>query len=130
MRSLIARFEEAARTNNAALNADLLAEDVRLYGVPWKPFEGKAQALAVFTMLLEIIEDLEYVAEYEGPDGIALRVRGNVGGREFDGVQLFRFNAEGLIDECRDLIRPHSAGTALMETSAEYIAHRAESSEA
>ena len=77
-------------------------------------------------MLLEIIEDLEYVAEYEGPDGIALRVRGNVDGREFDGVQLFRFNAEGLIDECRDLIRPHSAGTALMETSAEYIAHRAE----
>jgi hypothetical protein len=50
MRSLIARFEEAARTNDAALNADLLAEDVRLYGVPWKPFEGKAQALAVFTV--------------------------------------------------------------------------------
>jgi hypothetical protein len=130
MRSLIARFEEAARTNNAALNADLLAEDIRLYGVLWKPFEGKAQALAVFTMLLEIIEDLEYVAEYEGPDGIALRVRGKVGGREFDGVQLFRFDAEGLIDECRDLIRPHSAGTALMETSGEYIARHAESSDA
>ena len=81
-------------------------------------------------MLLEIIEDLEYVAEYEGPDGVALRVRGKVGGREFDGVQLFRFNADGLIDECRDLIRPHSAGTALMETSGEYIARHAESSEA
>ena len=130
MPTLIARFQEAARTNNAGLNADLLAEDVRLYGVPWKPFEGKAQVLEVFTMLLEIIEDLQYVAEYEGPDGVVLRVRGKVGGREFDGVQLFRFNADGLIDECRDLIRPHSAGTALMETSGEYITRHAESSEA
>lgn len=130
MPSLIARFEEAARTSNAALNADLLADDVRLYGVLWKPFEGKAQALAVFAMLLEIIEDLQYVAEYESPDGVALHVRGKVGGREFDGVQLFRFNAEGLIEECRDLIRPHSAGTALMETSAEYIARHSENSEA
>jgi hypothetical protein len=126
MSSLIARFEEAARAKDAALNADLLAEDVQLYGVLWKPFEGKTQVLAVFTMLLDIIEGLEYVEEYQGPDGVALRVRGRVGGREFDGVQLFRFNADGLIDECRDLIRPHSAGTALIETSREYIARHAD----
>jgi SnoaL-like domain len=126
MPSLIARFQEAARAKDAALNADLLAEDVRLYGVLWKPFEGKTQVLAVFTMLLDIIEDLEYLEEYQGPDGVALRVRGRVGGREFDGVQLFRFNADGLIDECRDLIRPQSAGTALIETSGEYIARHAE----
>jgi hypothetical protein len=130
MPSLIARFQEAARTNNAALSADLLADDVRLYGVLWRPFEGKTQTLAVFKMLLEIIEDLEYVAEYEGPEGVALRVRGKVGGREFDGVQLFHFNADGLIDECRDLIRPHSAGTALMDTSSDYIARHTETSEA
>ena len=130
MPSLIARFQEAARTNNAALNAELFAEDVRLYGVLWKPFEGKAQALAVFAMLLEIIQDLEYIAEYEGPAGLVLHVRGKVGGREFDGVQLFRFNADGLIDECRDLIRPHSAGTALIEVSGQYIARHAESPDA
>lgn len=125
MPSVIARFNEAVRAKNAALNADLFAEDVRLYGVLWKPFEGKAAALAVFAMLQEIIEDLEYVAEYEGTEGVALRARGVVGGREFDGVQLLRFNDEGLINECRDLIRPHSAGTALLEQSAAYIEQNA-----
>jgi hypothetical protein len=125
MPSVIARFNEAVRTKNAALTADLFAENVRLYGVPWKPFEGRAAALAVFAMLQEIIQDLEYVAEYEGTDGVALRARGVVGGREFDGVQLLRFNDEGSIDECRDLIRPHSAGTALQEQSAAYIERNA-----
>ena len=43
MRSLIARFEEAARTNNAALNADLLAEDVRLYGARHRSTERRAR---------------------------------------------------------------------------------------
>jgi hypothetical protein len=33
MPSLIACFQQAARTNDAALNADLFAEDVRLFGV-------------------------------------------------------------------------------------------------
>jgi SnoaL-like domain len=125
MPSVIARFNEAVRTKNAALNADLFAEDVRLYGVLWKPFESKAAAFAVFAMLQEIIEDLEYVAEYEGTDCVALRARGVVGGREFDGVQLLRFNDEGLIDECHDLIRPHSAGTALLEQSAAYFERNA-----
>ena len=125
MPSVITRFNEAVLARNVSLTADLFAEDVRLYGVPWKPFEGKEAALTVFAMLHDIIEELEYVAEYEGADGVALRVRGIVGGREFDGVQLLRFNSEGLIDECRDLIRPHSAGTALREESAAYIERKA-----
>lgn len=125
MPSVIARFAEAARTKDAALSVDLLADDVRLYGVRWSPFEGKETALAVLAMLLDIIEGLEYVAEYEGPDGVALQVRGKVGGREFDGMQVLRFDSAGLITEIRDLMRPHSAGTALLEASAEYISRHA-----
>ena len=80
--------------------------------------------LAVFAMLREVLDDLEYVAEYESAGGVVLQVRGSVGGREFDGVQILTFNHVGLIVECRDLIRPHSAGTALLEASAIYLAHR------
>lgn len=122
MPSVIAQFREAIRSRDPLLNADLFADDVRLYGVRWMPFEGKDEVLAVFAMLQEVIDDLEYVAEYEGRDGVVLQARGKVGGRDFDGVQLLRFNADGLIDECRDLIRPHSAGSALLEASGEYIA--------
>ena len=125
MPSVIAQFAEAARKKDAALNADLLADDVRLYGVRWSPFEGRETALAVLAMLLDIIEGLEYVAEYEGPDGVVLQVRGSVGGREFDGTQVLRFDASGLIIEIRDLMRPHSAGAALLEASAEYLSQQA-----
>jgi hypothetical protein len=121
MPSVIARFEESVRTNNTALLDDLFADHVRLYGLRWSPFEGKAAVLAVFAMLQDVVDDLEYVSEYEGPDGVALRARGKVGGREFDAVQILQFDEGGLIDECRDLLRPHSAGSALLEALAEYI---------
>jgi hypothetical protein len=124
MPSLISDFEEAVRTKNAGLNADLIAEDVRLYGMLWKPILGKATVLSVLNMMLEIVEDLEYVAEYEGAHGLALHIRGRVGAREFDGVQLFRFNDEILIDEIRNLVRPHSAATALVEASTEYLSRK------
>ena len=124
MPSLIADFQEAVRTNNAALNADLIDEDVRLYGVLWKPIVGKPTVLSVMNMMLNVIDDLEYVAEYEGADGVALHFRGRVGARKFDGVQLFRFNDEILVDEIRTLVRPHSAGTALIEASTEYLSRK------
>jgi hypothetical protein len=124
MPSIIADFQEAVRSKNAALNADLVADDVRLYGVLWKPIMGKPAVLSVLNMMLEIIEDLEYVAEYEGANGVAVHVRGRVGDREFDGVQLFRFNDEILVDEIRNLVRPQSACTALVEAATEYLARK------
>jgi hypothetical protein len=124
MPSLITDFQEAVRTKNAALNEDLIADDVRLFGVLWKPIVGKPTVLSVLSMMLDIIEDLEYVAEYEGANGLALHVRGRVGDREFDGVQLFRFNDEILVDEIRNLVRPQSACTALVEGATEYLARK------
>ena len=93
------------------------------YGVLWEPIVGKATVLSVLNMMLEIIEDLEYVAEY-GRKRHPLHVRGRVGVRDFDGVQLFRFNDAILIDEIRNLVRPQTAGTALMEAAAEYLSRK------
>ena len=124
MPSLITDFQEAVRTKNAALNADLIAEDVQLYGMLWETIVGKATVLSVMNMMLEVIKDLEYVAEYEGANGVALHIRGRVGAREFDGVQLIRFNDEILVDEIRNLVRPSSAGTALIDASTEYLARK------
>ena len=124
MTSVIARFAESFRERNVDLNADLFADDVRLYGVAWKPFEGKEAVLAAFAMLQAVLDELEFVAEYENAGDVVLQVRGRVGGRDFDGVQILTFNDAGLIAECRDLIRPHSAGSALLEASAAYLEAR------
>ena len=117
----LGRFAEAWRTKNVALNADLFADDVRLSGAPYQPFEGKDATLAVFAMLGEVLEELEYVAQYDRPGGVVLQVRGKVGGRSFDGVQILTLDDDGRIVECLDLIRPHTAGAALLEASAKYI---------
>jgi hypothetical protein len=124
MPSLIADFQEAVRTKNAGLNADLVADDVRLYGMLWEPIVGKATVLSVLNMMLKLIDDLEFVAEYEGADGVVLHIRGRVDGRPFDGVQLVRFNDEILIDEIRNLVRPHSAGAALVDVATEYLSRK------
>jgi hypothetical protein len=49
-----------------------------------------------------------------------------VGGRELDGVQKRTFNDDGQIDQFRDLMRPHSAGQALLDASGEYLARLAQ----
>lgn len=129
MAGLVDRFNESVRRHDATLNADLLSDDVKLYGVPWKPFEGKEAVIAVFAMLQDIIEGLEYVAEYDGQHGSVLEVRGSVGGRQFEGTQILRFDSAGLISEFHDLIRPHSAGAALLQASGEYLAQQESTAE-
>jgi hypothetical protein len=119
-------FTEAWETRKVALNAELFADDVRLAGVAHKPFEGKEATLAVFAMLRDVLDELEYVGQYDGPGGVILRVRGVVGGRTFDGVQILTLDDDGLIVECLDLIRPHSAGVALLEASAKYLEAQAQ----
>lgn len=125
MPSVIEQFEAAARAKDIGLVRDLFADSVRLYGLVWQPFEGKEAALGVLAMVQELLEHHEFVAEYEGRAGVVLLVRGRVGGREFDGVQVLTFNDQGLIEECRDLIRPYSAATALKDASAAYMARQA-----
>jgi hypothetical protein len=63
----LSRFADAWRTKYVALNTDLFADDGRLAGVTYTPFEGKEAVLAVFAMLGEVLEELEYVAQFERP---------------------------------------------------------------
>jgi hypothetical protein len=125
MASVIARFAESAKAKDPALLADLMADGVRLHGMRWATFEGKDAVLAVFGMLRRVVDDVEYVAEYDGPNGVVLQLRGTVGDREFDAVHMLRFDSVGLIDEIRDLIRPVSAGTAVLEAVARYLSDQA-----
>jgi hypothetical protein len=102
--------------------AELLAEDVRLFGsLAGKPYEGKQAVLAVLTMLLEVLDDLAYVAEYDSAVGLVLLTTATIGGRRADGVQVLRFDDDGRISEFRDFIRPLSAANALLAAAETYL---------
>jgi hypothetical protein len=96
-----------------------LAPDVRFFSpVVFKAYEGID---VVGTILVEgamkVFEDFEYVHRLEDPDArvATLVFRANVGGRALDGLDLLRFDADGLIEEMRVMVRPLSGTNALAE---------------
>ena len=124
--SVIELFRRAAREQDATIMAELFTDDIKLYGsVNHKPFEGKAAAVMVFGMLLQVCQDIEFVDEYLSENGVALLVRGRIKERQFDGAQFMAFDEAGMITEFRDLIRPLSSVLALQEAAGEYLARSA-----
>jgi len=99
MPGLVERFNEAVRRHDTALNAELLADDVKLFGVLWKPFEGEDAVVSVFAMLQDPpsscrssalgksapeLEIRRYRSLWEGLTGVAsksLRAQLGLGGK-------------------------------------------------
>ena len=120
--SVIEIFRSAVAKKDLSSVAGLLTPDVELYpSVSHRPFKGKDTAVAVFTMLVELFDSIEYVAEYQSEDGISLLIRGSIRGKDADGAQFLRFNSEGLVVEFRDFLRPLTALQALRDAAGEYM---------
>lgn len=115
-------FKDAATYRDAARASAYLADDVRLFAsLTSRPFEGKPAVLAVFTMLLEVLQDLTYDAEYESGEGKVILTHGRIGDREVDGIQVLTIRSDGLVTEFRDFIRPFSGAVALREAADQYF---------
>jgi limonene-1,2-epoxide hydrolase len=93
-----------------------LSPDVRFWSpVTFKPFEGRDAVAVVLGAVLRVFEDFRYVQELEGDDALALVFEATVGGRELTGVDLLRFDADGLIETFTVMVRPLSATMALRD---------------
>lgn len=120
--SVIDRFSEAVAKKDVSLLGDLLSPDVEMFpSVSHRPFIGKEMALVVFDMLVQIFDRVEYVAEYRSESGVSLLIRGSLRGRDADGAQFLTFNADGLIVEFRDFLRPLTALEALRDAASEFM---------
>ena len=83
--------------------------------VTFKPFEGRDAVAVVLGAVLQVLEDFRYVQELSGDDALALVFEARVGERELTGVDLLRFDADGLIEDFAVMVRPLSAATALRD---------------
>jgi hypothetical protein len=70
------------------------------------PFEGKEAATELYGVLFEALGEVEITDEFTEGDSHAFFWRAAVGRRTIEGADLIRFDAEGMIDEVRVLIRP------------------------
>ena len=101
--------------DHAGMVAALAPDAVLRSPVTFKPFEGREAVAGLFAILLEVFEDFHYTDEFETEGKAALVFSARVGDRQLQGLDLFRFGADGQIAELTVMVRPLSAVIALAE---------------
>lgn len=113
------RFVDAIHARDGEGVRAALAPDVRFFSpVVFSAYEGRD---VVGTILVEgamkVFEDFSYVHRLEdGEERVAALIfQARVGERALDGLDLLRFDADGLIEELKVMVRPMSGLHALAE---------------
>jgi hypothetical protein len=96
-----------------------LAPDVLFHSpVAFKPFAGRDAVGEVLRAVGEVFEDFRYTDELASDGVLALIFRARVGERAVEGIDVLRFDGDGLIAEFTVMVRPASALMALGEAMA------------
>lgn len=80
-----------------------------------KPYEGREATMGVLALVATVFEDFRYQGHFASEDGEILLFAARVGDRDLQGIDMLRFNAEGLITELTVMIRPYSGLSAVLE---------------
>jgi ketosteroid isomerase-like protein len=106
------RFRAAVERKDLAAAGELLADDVVFHSpVTFHPFLGRETVSALFGEVVQVFKDFRYTDELEMDGAHALIFRAGVAGtdREIEGIDLLRFDADGLIADFTVMLRPLSA---------------------
>ena len=96
-----------------------LAEDVEFRSpVVYRPYHGRDTVGALLRVVVSVFEDFRYVDELRDGDLELLRFEARVGDREIEGIDLLRWNADGLVGELVVMIRPLSGLMATRDAMA------------
>jgi hypothetical protein len=83
-----------------------------------EPLEGREAVGGLFAILFRVFEDLRFVGSYSSSDGAELlHFLWSLGDREGEGVDMLRFDKDGLIEDYRVMVRPLSAVVALRDAA-------------
>jgi hypothetical protein len=98
-----------------AVEAVLAPDVVFRSPVVHKPYEGREATMTVLRAVAQVFEDFRYIAELEGDEVHGLLFEAGVGDRELQGIDLLRFDVDGLVSELTVMIRPASGLMAVGE---------------
>lgn len=79
----------------------------------FRPYAGLDALRFILTSVAGIFEDFVYVEHVETDDTAVLMFEARVGDRELQGVDILRFDEDGLISEMTVMVRPMSGLQAL-----------------
>lgn len=110
------RFRDGVEAGDVEGALAALAGDVVLHSpVTFRPFEGKAVVSHVLRTVFAVFDDFRYTDHLHDGATSVLVFKAGVAGREVDGIDLVRENADGLIADLTVMVRPMSGLTALAE---------------
>lgn len=108
----LATWHQLVRAQSPEGLEALLAEDVRLFSpVVHTPQLGKETALRSLSAIFRVFRDghFRYVRELAGPHDAALEFEVELDGVLINGIDLLRWNDEGLLTEFKVMVRPLQA---------------------
>ncbi|MCW3031573.1 MAG: nuclear transport factor 2 family protein [Solirubrobacterales bacterium] len=106
------RYREAVERRDLDAVGELLAAEIVFHSpVTFHPFLGRDTVRRLLGEVIEVFEDFRFTDELQTDGAHALIFRAGVAGagREIEGIDLLRFDADGLIDDFTVMLRPLSA---------------------
>ena len=109
-------FRTAVEKHDLKAMVDALAPGVVFHSpITFKPFEGKEAVSTLLGVVASTFEDFRYMDELDGDGAKALVFEARVGDRLVQGLDLLRFDDQGLIVDFTVMVRPLSGAMALAE---------------
>ena len=103
------RFREAVERRDIDAARELLAEEIVFHSpVTFHPFLGRDTVTRLLGEVAQVFEDFRYTDELDVEGAHALIFRARVGEREVEGIDLLRFDSNGLISDFTVMVRPLS----------------------
>jgi hypothetical protein len=110
MSSPAERYRAAVERKDLQAVGELLAEEIVFHSpVTFHPFLGRATVTRLLAEVVQVFEDFRFTDELQMDGAHALIFRATVAGKEIEGIDLLRFDDDGLIADFTVMLRPLSA---------------------
>jgi hypothetical protein len=104
------RYRAAVERMDIEAVGELFAPEIVFHSpVTFHPFIGKDVVTRLLGEVSQVFEDFRFTDELEMDGAHALIFRATVAGKEIEGIDLLRFDAEGRIADFTVMLRPLSA---------------------
>ena len=123
-RTLAAWHDMVARRDMSMLRSLLHPQAVFRSPMAHTPYPGAAAVMLILSNVIQVFEGFEYHRQLVSDDGLSvvLEFSARVGERELKGIDLVRFDTDGLIVDFEVMVRPMSGLQALGDQMARRLA--------
>ena len=118
MRSTLRRWHEMVASKDLEALKEIIHPDAVFRSpVAHTPYQGRDALTLALSTVINVFQNFAYHREFFTEDGrsATLEFSAHVGGKQLKGVDLIKFNDDGLITEFEVMIRPASGLMALGE---------------